>query len=240
MNKEDTNTFFKNSITEKQKKEISELSGIGQSEHFLGAPQLADVKRNGESIGWGHTKYKGVSVLQPLTDMENWNTIINSYKPEIYIECGVANGGNLFYIYDLMKEYCEPIVYGIDIEDVRHDLVKQNNNLNFILSNVLNEDVVNKIKEVLDNNSDKRCLIHLDDHHESSHVIKELNLYSKLLKQNDIIIIGDTWDEGWYNSPYQALLDSYQENESSYFYDKDMNQKMIMPCNWIFGILIKK
>ena len=103
----------------------------------------------------------------------------------------------------------------------------------------MSNDSFNLIKSTFDNNRDKRILIHFDDYHEASHVLKELKTYAPLLKTNDIIIVGDTWDEGWYNSPFQALC-NFLENDNTMYIDIDLNSEMFMPCNWVFGILIKK
>ena len=47
-----------------------------------------------------------------------------------------------------------------------------------------------KLKAKIKNN--KGILIHLDSNHTKKHVLNELNIYSKLCKKNDIIIVGDT------------------------------------------------
>lgn len=224
-----------NLLTENQKNEILSLSGIGSENHFLGGPQLAGVHKNGKNIGWGQSIHKGVSVLQTDTDLENWQKVIDKYKPEIFIEMGVANGGNVLYINDLIK--CEFV--GIDIEDNVNESTKNLKNFNFLKSDTLSNDSFNLIKSTFDNNRDKRILIHFDDYHEASHVLKELKTYAPLLKTNDIIIVGDTWDEGWYNSPFQALC-NFLENDNTMYIDIDLNSEMFMPCNWVFGILIKK
>ena len=202
-------------LTEAQKSQIQGLDGIGKSEHFLGGPQLAGVTRNGQNIGWGQGMYKGVPVLQTTTDLENWKTVINTYKPDIFIEMGVANGGNVIFINDLLKEInIEAIIYGVDIEDNLNTASKSLQNFKFIKNSTLDLDVFNEINSLIQSNPDKRVLIHFDDCHLSPHVLQELNMYSEILKSNDVIIVGDTWDEGWYESPFKALVSFIENNDS--------------------------
>jgi cephalosporin hydroxylase len=227
-------------LTEEQKIEILSLDGIVKHLHFLGGPQLANVIKNGEQIGWGHSVYKGVNVLQTKTDLENWKKIIEKYKPDIFIEMGVANGGNVIYINDLILEFGKTLeIYGVDIENVLNLDCKNLPNFTFFEDSTLSQNVINKIKILIDDNKDKKILIHFDDHHLSTHVLEELKTYSEMLKKNDIIIVGDTWDEGWYDSPFKALCDFLSENTTMSI-DVELNQKMAMPCNWVFGILLKK
>jgi cephalosporin hydroxylase len=226
-------------LTESQKQEIKTLQGIGSEQHFLGGPQLAGVHKDGKNIGWGQSVYNSVSVLQTSTDLENWVKIIDKYQPDIFIEMGVANGGNIIYINDLIQKHKSCEFVGIDIEDNVDKKAKELSNFKFLMADTLSEESFHLIKSVVENNKGKRVLMHFDDWHKSDHVLKELNMYSALLNSNDVIIVGDTWDEGWYDSPFQALCDFVENNDSMYI-DSDLNKDMIMPCNWIFGILLKK
>jgi cephalosporin hydroxylase len=230
-----------NLITEDQKKQILNLEGIGSDQHFLGGPQLAGVTRNGENIGWGVGNYKGVPVLQTSTDLENWKKIISKYNPDIFIEMGTANGGNILYINDIVKELNgkDCIFLGVDAEDHIHPDVSKINNFTFLKEDTLSEIVFKEIKNLIEKYPNYKVIIHFDDCHKSDHVYKELNMYCPLIKKDDIIIVGDTWDEGWYESPFQSLCSFMGDNNDMYI-DVELNEKMVMPCNWIFGILLKK
>lgn len=229
-----------NLLTEDQKEEIKSLDGIERHSHFLGGSQLAGVTKNGKNIGWAQSIYKGVSVLQTDTDLENWKKVVKKHLPDIFIEMGVANGGNVLYINDLMSNLGRSVViYGVDIQDELHPASKELNNFTFIKDSTLSLNVINELKLIIENNPNKKVLIHFDDHHLSSHVLEELKEYSKFLKSGDIIIVGDTWDEGWYDSPFTALCD-FLATDSTIEIDVELNREMIMPCNWVFGILEKK
>jgi cephalosporin hydroxylase len=172
--------------------------------------------------------------------LENWIKVIEKYRPDIFIEMGTAHGGNAIYINDLISKLGNtPIIYGIDIEDNLHPKTREIENFTFIKDSTTSLGAVDSIKKLVQSNPDKRILIHLDDNHISSHVKSELEIYSKIIKSGDVIIVGDTWDEGWYDSPFNALCD-FTENDNTMFIDSDLNREMIMPCNWIFGILVKK
>lgn len=226
-------------LTDEQREQIKEYEGLGKDQHFLGGPQLAGIRKNGINVGWGVGNYKGIPALQTKSDLENWKKIINIYKPEIFIEMGVASGGNAIFIKDLMSEYCDnPIIIGVDISD--KDLnVQVKSEFEFIKASTIENSTISLIKQRISEYSDKKVLMHLDDHHISSHVETELDIYSEFLKSGDVIIVGDTWDEGWYESPFQALVNFIGKNDTMEI-DIKTNEKMGMPCNWVFGILIKK
>ena len=229
-----------NILTEEQKNEINILSGIGKSQHFLGGPQLANVHKNNINIGWGQSIYNGVGVLQTTTDLENWSKIIEIYNPDIFIEMGVANGGNILYINDLLvKNNKNPILIGVDIDNSINEKCNFLKNFTFLNDSTLSNKTIEYINNIIIQNKEKKVLIHFDDNHISSHVFNELQVYSKIIKTNDVIIVGDTWDEGWYDSPFVALCDFIKDNED-FSIDVTTHKKMSMPCNWVFGILIKK
>ena len=48
----------------------------------------------------------------------------------------------------------------------------------------------NKIKKLC--GKYKNILIHLDSNHTKDHVLKEINLYSNLLKKNNYLVVGAT------------------------------------------------
>ena len=226
-------------LTQEQKDQIKQYDGIGKSEHFLGGPQLAGITKDGINVGWGPTHYKFVSVLKTTPDLRNWEKIIDIYKPEVFIEMGVAAGGNIVFVKDLMNKYSHhPIVIGVDISDTDLD-DKARPYFEFIKASTIEKSTVNLIKDRINEYKDKRVLIHFDDHHITSHVETELNIYSELIKPNDVIIVGDTWDEGWYEPPFKALVNFMESNDSMEI-DIETNKKMEMPCNWVFGILLKK
>tara|TARA_R110000868_G_scaffold199811_1_gene446911 strand:+ start:3293 stop:4003 length:711 start_codon:yes stop_codon:yes gene_type:complete len=229
-----------NIITEEQKDQIKQYDGLHKDKHFLGGPQLSGLMKDGINVGWGQTKYKGVSVLQTAVDLKNWKKIIDKYKPEVFIEMGVAAGGNIVFCKDLMSEYCEnPILIGVDIEDVLHSSAKELKEFEFIKASTVEESTINTIKQRIEYHKNKRVLIHLDDHHKALHVENELNIYNEIIKSDDIIIVGDTWDEGWYESPFQGMV-KFMENNDNMEIDVETHKTMEMPCNWVFGTLIKK
>ncbi len=226
-------------LTDEQREQIKQYDGIGKGQHFLGGPQLAGIKKNGVNVGWGPTQYKDIAVVQTASDLRNWKKIVDIYKPEVFIEMGVAAGGNAIFIKDLMSKYCDnPVVIGVDIIDTDLD-AKARPHFEFIMASTVVESTINLIKERLEEHKDKRVLIHFDDHHIASHVENELDIYSELIKTDDVIIVGDTWDEGWYESPFQAMVNFVGKNDTMRI-DVETNKLMEMPCNWVFGILIKK
>jgi len=104
----------------------------------------------------------------------------------------------------------------------------------------LHSETLKKIMKIIKKN--KRTLIHLDSNHTKNHVYNELCKYSKLLKKNDIIIVGDTiieniptqkhrprpWGKG--NNPKNALDDFLKENKN-FKIIKEISNKQLLSNN---------
>ena len=88
----------------------------------------------------------------------------------------------------------------------------------------------------------KNILIHLDSNHTKDHVLKELKLYSTLIKKNNYLIVGDTiiedipkqkhrkrnWGKG--NNPKNAIEDFLKKN-NEFKIDKNINFKQLLTNN---------
>ena len=85
-------------------------------------------------------------------------------------------------------------------------------------------------------------MIHLDSDHTKDHVLKEIKLYSKLLKKNNYLIVGDTiiedipkqfhrkrdWGKG--NNPKNAVNDFIKTNKN-FMIDNSINHKQLLTNN---------
>jgi cephalosporin hydroxylase len=187
----------------------------------------------------------GEPVLQTPDDILTIQELVFKSKPEVIIEVGVAWAGTLL-LYDSLANFCNiKKIIGVDIY-IPRDLKKRifskskSKKIKLITGDSTSHLTYEKIKKICNNY--KRVLVHLDSNHTKDHVLKELNLYSNLLKKNDYIIVGDTivehiptqthrkrtWKKG--NNPHNALKEFLKKNKN-FKIDKEINKKQLLTNN---------
>ena len=189
--------------------------------------------------------WQGETILQTPEDILTMQEIISSLKPEVIIEVGVAWGGTMLFYDSLSKQNNIKKIIGIDIyipEHLKKSIIKKSKNKNTSLyeGDSTSLKLFEKIKKKIKNY--RGILIHLDSNHTKDHVLKELNLFSKLCKKNDVIIVGDTmieyipkqkhrireWSKG--NNPKNAL-DIFLKQNKTFKIDHKICDKQMFTNN---------
>ena len=179
--------------------------------------------------------------------------VIWNVKPDVIIETGIARGGSLIFFASLMRLINKKgLVIGVDI-DIRkknelalkkHPLSK---NIKLLKGSSISEEIIKKLKKNLSN---KKVLVVLDSMHTEEHVLKELDIYSKIVTKNSYLIVQDTfveffpknhfknrpWDKG--NNPLTAVKKFLKTNKN-FVVDNKISSKIGITENPM-GYLIKK
>jgi len=176
--------FFKNS--EKYKKKISLNKKVIKLANNL------MIESDRENWSYQHT-WMNEPMLQTPEDIIKLQEIIFNHKPKILLEVGVAWGGLLLFLDTISEKARINKIIGIDIfipKNLKDRLKnKISNRVKLFTSSSINPNLIKKLKNLI---KDKKCLVHLDSDHTEKHVLNELFFYDKILKKNDIIIVGDT------------------------------------------------
>lgn len=222
--------------------------------NILGFPALSFIKKDDELIGWSHGALVrndlSLPFLQVTTDsVKNIPLLFETFKPEIVVDFGTASGGSAIFYYELLQKYCDPKILTIDISsndvDVSkefHDAYRSKEKIRFLAgeSGLLRFD---EVKEFLSTRKDgQRVLLSFDDDHSYMHTYRELKTFAPLLQSGDIILMQDTWDQGLYyheKSPMLAV-ERFLEENSGFELAKTFLSQVELPCNFIYGVLIKK
>jgi cephalosporin hydroxylase len=142
---------------------------------------------------WGNTKWRGVQVWKPATDLWIYQELITEIKPDLIIETGTAFGGSALYMRDILdKEYPEGKIITIDIS---HEILNEKAKvpgIEFYLGGSTEESTLVHVKALIAAYDCKRVMVILDSDHAEEHVSKELDLYSPLVTVGSIIVIEDT------------------------------------------------
>ena len=128
----------------------------------------------------------GVPTIQFPNDLIVMQELIYKYKPEFIIETGVAHGGTLLFyssILKLIKKKFKVIGVDIFIKAKNKKKIKKNPlSKNIVLIETSSTDI-NTLKKLEKITKGKKTLVVLDSNHSHDHVLKELDLYSNLIKK---------------------------------------------------------
>jgi cephalosporin hydroxylase len=190
--------------------------------------------------------YFGEPSINFPEDLIRIQEAIYKSKPDFVVEIGVAWGGTTLFLSSILESIGKGKVIGVDIF-IPQNVVKKlfnkgkiSKRIKLIKGSSTDIKVFEKIKKIISN---KKCLIILDSDHTEKHVLKELQLYSRLLKKNCYLIVCDTiinyikpnkyrkrqWDK--FNNPYTAIK-KFLKNNKKLILDKYFNKKLLISCNY--------
>ena len=139
------------------------------------------------SLAWDNTYWRGFQAKKCPLDLWIYQEIIYDTKPDIIIECGTAEGGTALFMADVCLLLGKGHVITIDIvpkKNLVHD------NLVTAWGSSIDEEIVREVTSYI-GRSDNVMVI-LDSDHRKEHVLKELDIYSKLVTKDNYLIVEDT------------------------------------------------
>ncbi len=143
-----------------------------------------------------HFSWMGLPIIQFPQDMVAMQELIWEVKPDCIIETGVARGGSLIFYAGMLKMMdIAGRVVGVDI-DIRphnresietHPLAKY---IDLVQGSSIDEATVAQVKSLAQ--GAQRVLLVLDSMHTHEHVLRELELYTPLVKKGSYCVVFDT------------------------------------------------
>lgn len=189
-----------------------------------------------------HFAWLGRPIIQFPQDIVAMQEIIWEVKPDLIIETGIAHGGSLIFYASLLELIGEGEVVGIDIDIREHNRKeiekhKMFKRIKIIEGSSTDGKVIKEVKKIVKKH--KKVLVCLDSLHTHSHVLKELNLYSKFVSEESYLVIFDTiieymprgffkdrpWDKG--NNPATAVKAFLKKNKN-FVVDKEIEGKLLI------------
>jgi cephalosporin hydroxylase len=141
-----------------------------------------------------HFTWMGRPIIQFPQDMIAMQEIIWQTRPDLIIETGIAHGGSLIYYASLCEMIGHGAVLGIDVdirahnraEIEKHSMFKR---ITMLEGSSIDEEIVRQVHALA---SGKSVLLILDSNHTHNHVLRELELYSSLVKKGGYLVVFDT------------------------------------------------
>ena len=189
-----------------------------------------------------HFTWLGRPIIQYPQDMIAIQEIIWKVRPDLIIETGIAHGGSIILSASILELIGKGEVLGIDIdirehnriEIERHPMYKR---ITMIQGSSVDGDVIEKVYKFAKGKS--RVLVFLDSNHSHEHVLKEMQLYSSLVKKDCYMVVFDTADEdlpesafknrpwGKGNNPKTAVLEFLKTNDR-FEVDSEIENKLLV------------
>uniref|UniRef100_A0A7V6A1H6 Cephalosporin hydroxylase n=1 Tax=Desulfobacca acetoxidans TaxID=60893 RepID=A0A7V6A1H6_9BACT len=185
----------------------------------------------------------GRPIIQFPQDIMAMQELIWQIKPALIVETGIAHGGSLIF-YASMLELLggDGLAVGIDI-DIRthnrraieaHSMCKR---IRLIEGDSTEPAVVEEVYGLAEGKTP--ILVALDSHHTHAHVLKELQLYSPLVRKDSYLVVFDTiiedfppgyfhdrpWDKG--NNLRTAVAEFLAANPR-FVEDRDLESKLLI------------
>lgn len=189
----------------------------------------------------------GLPIIQFPPDIIAMQEIIWDVKPDLIIETGIARGGSLIFyssMIELLGNKGKVIGVDIDIREHNRESIEKHplyRNVEMIQGSSIDKNIFLQVAEIA--KLYKNVLVCLDSNHTYEHVMKELELYSSLVKVGSYLVVCDTgiedapdslfvnreWKKG--NSPKTAVLEFLEKN-NRFEIDKNRNAKTLITSNW--------
>lgn len=183
----------------------------------------------------------GLPIIQYPQDIVAIQEVIWKVKPDIIIETGVARGGSLILsasILHLLNGNGKVIGIDIDIRPHNRKAIEEHPlspRIELIEGSSITDETLQSVKSKM--NPSDRVMVILDSNHTHEHVLKELELYSPLVKSGSYLIVMDTviedvpectvpnrsWSKG--NNPKTAIHE-FMKHNNRFEIDQDIHNKL--------------
>ena len=168
----------------------------------------------------------GRPIIQLPEDMFRLQELIQSLRPDVIVETGVAHGGALVFYASLCKAMDHGRVIGVDVEIRPHNRAAIETHIlaplvTLIEGSSIDPEVVERVRSLIA--PDEKVLVLLDSCHTKEHVLAELAAYSPLVTPGSYIVAMDgimeqvaggprTQPDWSWNNPKQAALEFVRAN----------------------------
>jgi len=146
-----------------------------------------------------HFKWMGRPVIQFPQDLIALQEIIWDTKPDLIVETGVAHGGSLIFYASLLELIGgDGRVVGIDVDIRDHNRreIEQHpmhKRITLLQGSSTDEQILQQVHDIA--SGCQRVLVVLDSNHTHAHVLRELQVYSPLVKAGGYLVVLDTFVE---------------------------------------------
>jgi cephalosporin hydroxylase len=180
---------------------------------------------------WRKTTFLGVPCVKSVSDMWNYQEILNDLGPSLIIEFGTHAGGSALFFAEILRLISGTgRVLSVDIDHSKVlDAVRNNDRIELLESDSKAAIVVERIRQLRAEWPGKAFFI-LDSDHSKEHVLAELLQLRAVTRPDDYVIvedgnIGHSVLPGWGEGPFEAVQDYMARHPDDYRLDAERERK---------------
>lgn len=141
----------------------------------------------------------GRPIIQFPTDIVVMQELLWRVRPDVVVETGVAHGGSLMLSASILELIGKGKVIGVDIEIRPHnreaiEAHSLKHRIDLIEGSSIADDIFAKVRHA--SSGAERVVVFLDSNHTEAHVLRELELYSSLVRPGGYLVAHDG-AQGW-------------------------------------------
>jgi cephalosporin hydroxylase len=190
-----------------------------------------------------HFTWLGRPIIQLPQDVLAVQELIWRVQPDLIVETGVAHGGSLMLSASILALLGgDRRVLGIDVEVRPHNRQRIESHplssyIDLIEGSSIDDEVFRRVQSMAAGR--QRVLVLLDSCHTHDHVLRELELYSTLVRAGSYLVVFDTlielmpdrffsdrpWGQG--NNPLTAVRQFIQTNDR-FEVDRELTNKLLI------------
>ena len=136
---------------------------------------------------WKNTYWMGVPTQKCPLDCWVYQELIYNIRPDYIIETGSKVGGSALFFASICDMIGNGKIITVDING--KGKLPEHERITYLWANSVDEATINFINPKV---KDKKVMVILDSDHSKSHVLKELEIYSKFVSVGSYIIVEDT------------------------------------------------
>ena len=142
---------------------------------------------------YDNTYWMGIKSMKCPLDLWIYQEILFKTKPDIIIETGTNEGGTTLFLANICDIMDNGEIITIDISSSNDK--PEHKRIHYIQGDTTSKKTITKIQQLVDklnNNSDTKIMVILDDEHSENHVFQEMEIYGKFVTLGNYLIVEDT------------------------------------------------
>lgn len=179
---------------------------------------------------WKRQHYRSVRILKFPPDLWNYQEIFTEQRIEWVVETGTLHGGSALFFADLLALSGAPgRVITIDVS--HHALqVSPHARIEFVLASSASPQTAAHVAGMLPKERGALFMI-LDSDHRKAHVLRELELFSPLLRKGDYLVVEDGCVNGhpvrpeFGPGPFEATQEFRERHPGLFIADRERERK---------------
>ncbi len=129
----------------------------------------------------------GTSIVKTPFDMMVYQELLVYFKPDLIIETGTMFGGSALFAANVCDLLNKGLIVSIDTEDRKPP---QHSRIRYLLGSSVDDGIFGTVREACSGKG--TVLVVLDSDHSKKHVLKEMEMYGKLVTVGSYMIVEDT------------------------------------------------